>query len=270
MTPLAIVGGLIVLSVVLLVLGGVTYGPAGLPRSLQVTSVWLALGGTLVCFLYSCAPAFSTQCTTWDADLRAYDFGIACIDAIAAAVCCAMLFTLGTFGACPGLTPPRGAFMQGGAAVLLLAKLAVGIFRFATGASFHPGGGGVAPATTDAPELKVCVMGASAAVAALSCALCVVQWVALKQSIASTFMAYTASCADGRVSGTEGLLDYHARAAEAGLVSTPYSQQRPAASSPLSSVTPVPDMFPDVGGGAPGKRDSALARPRSESPARGT
>ena len=250
--PLAIVGGLLLLAVGLLVLGGLTYGPAGLPRSLQVTSVWLVWGGTLVCFLYSCAPAFSTKCDTWDADLRAYDFGIACIDAIILAAACAMLFTLGSCDACPGLTPPRGALVQGVAAVLLVAKLAVGVFRLVEGSGERPSGG----ATTDAPELKVVVMGASTAVAVLSCALYVVQWVALKESIATTFMEYAASC--DRYSGAEGLLEW-------GAVATPHAGgplgPHLGAPSPLAGATPVPELFPELREGAPGKRHSAPARP---------
>lgn len=173
--PLAVVVGLILLSLALLTFSGLSRGPTAVPVSLQVIAMWLFWIGTLIGFLYSCAPSFSLSCASWDKDFSPYRFQAASADALAVAAFCAVFFTLNS--GCESIYdivgPKRGGFMLAAISVLLFAKMVAGL------AHLHS-------ASDDNVRLNVAVMGGSFGTAVLGCVLSAVQWKA--QGLANPFL----------------------------------------------------------------------------------
>jgi len=180
--PLALVVGLIVLSLALLTVSGFSHGPTAMPISLQIVAVWLCWVGTLIGFLYSCAPSFSLSCDSWDSDFAPYKFFMASADALALSALGALLFTLNS--GCERVYDVIGPRYCGSIltllGVLLFVKLVGGL------SSLHS-------AEDDTARLNVAVMGGSFGTVVLACALSVVQLKA--QRLANPFLPAASICA---------------------------------------------------------------------------
>lgn len=131
-SPVALVLGLIFISIIILILGGTAYQREGPPHGVQVVAVWIGVLATAIGVFYEFLDCHQLPC-----DRPGYHFGHSCLDAAGLAILCALVFTLDGYGMCCGKPHPvRAALLYGAVSVFLVVKA---IYAVALGSEVTPG-----------------------------------------------------------------------------------------------------------------------------------
>lgn len=132
-SPVALVLGMIFVSIIVLILGGTAYQREGPPHGVQVVAVWIGVLATAIGVFYEFLDCHELPCDT----PPGYHFGHSCLDAAGLAIVCALVFTLDGYGVCCGRPHPgRTAAFHGAASVFLLVKA---VYAVAEGSELIPG-----------------------------------------------------------------------------------------------------------------------------------
>ena len=131
-SPVALVLGLIFISIIILILGGTAYQREGPPHGVQVVAVWIGVLATVIGVFYEFLDCHQLPC-----DTPGYHFGHSCLDAAGLSIVCALVFTLDGYGVCCGKPHPgRAALLHGVVSVFLVVKA---IYAVAEGSEMTPG-----------------------------------------------------------------------------------------------------------------------------------